>query len=155
MYRHPALAPLSREHHLALQLARGIQKNASPHLRATLPSDPGALVAHVRAVFVSDLERHFEAEEKIVVEAVRGRDLELDALCTTVLREHAEMRELVRRLGLSELSAGACDDLLDQLGLALEAHVREEERTFYERVQTTLDEAALLRSPAVPTSKAQ
>ncbi|MEO6419686.1 MAG: hemerythrin domain-containing protein [Polyangiaceae bacterium] len=145
MYRHPALAPLSREHHRVLQLARGIQKNASAHLRATLPAEPRALAAHVATMFASELEGHFEIEERILVEAVRGRDAELDTLCTTLVREHTEMRVLAGRLVVPELSSDACQELLDRLGAALEEHVRQEERTFYERIQTIMSEAELLR----------
>lgn len=145
MYRHPALTPLSREHHLALQLARGIQKTASAHLRANLPPDLRALAAHVCSRFAGELEAHFAAEEKILVEALRGRDPELDALCASVVREHAEMRELARQVSLPGLSDAAIEDLLDRLGVALETHVRTEERAFYDRIQTTLDEPALLR----------
>lgn len=145
MHRHPALAPLSRDHHLALQLARGIQKTASPHLRSTLPAGTRALAAHVIAVFADELEGHFDAEEKLLIEAVRGREPELDALSAEIVREHSEMREMARQLALPDLSDGSCMELLDRLGVALEAHVRKEERSLFERVQALLDEGALLR----------
>jgi hypothetical protein len=148
MFRHPALAQLSREHHLVLQLARGIQKNASAHLRATLPAEARSLAVHVNAVFASELEPHFEVEEKVLVAAVRGHDPELDALSSAIVGEHAEMRELARKLARPDLSDAAYADLLDELGIALERHVRNEERTFYARVQACLDDAALLRLSA-------
>ena len=125
--------------------ATGIQKNASVHLRSNLPPKPRALAAHVCSVFAGEIEAHFEVEEKFVVEAVRGRDVELDALCAAVVREHAQMRELVRQLALPDLPDASCEDLLDRLGSALEAHVRSEERSFYERIQVVLSEAELLR----------
>ena len=145
MYRHPALAPLSRDHHLALQLARGIQRNASVHLRSKLPPTPHALAAHVCSVFAAEIEAHFEIEETLVIEAVRGRDVELDAICAEVVREHAQLRDLVRQLSLPDLPDAPFEDLLDRLGSALEAHVRTEERSFYERIQVVLSEAELLR----------
>jgi iron-sulfur cluster repair protein YtfE (RIC family) len=148
--RHPTLAPLSRDHHLALQLARGLIAGGSPHLRAQLPSDPRALVAHVRNVFADEIEPHFEVEERCVMPAVNGRNAELDAVCAEIKAEHDTMRALVTELGGPELTTAEIDERLDRLGRLLEAHVRKEERSLYEGVQETLDEHELLQlAPSV------
>ena len=143
MIRHPALVPLSRDHHLALLLARAIQKAASVQLRGSLPAGVEALVKHVCLVFASELEGHFCVEEELLVEAVRGIDFELDALCQDVVREHAVMRDLVRQLSEPDLSDSVTESLLDELGKTLESHVRSEERALYPRVERALGESGL------------
>ncbi len=147
--RHPALVSLSREHHLALQLARAVQTGVSRTLEATLPSDPGARIEHVRSFFARELAPHFAAEEEVLLDAVHGRDAKLDALCASIRDEHGEMRGIVDAL-VSRIEArdGAQDareiaSQLDRFGALLEAHVRREERELYPAIEATLGEAAL------------
>ena len=97
--RHPALVSLSREHHLALQLARAVQTGVSHTLAATLPSDSRARIEHVRSFFARELAPHFAAEEEVLLEAVHGRDPKLDALCASIRDEHGAMRGIVDALG--------------------------------------------------------
>lgn len=139
--RHPALAPLSREHHHALLLARGLQRGVSSHLRAELPSDPPALAAHVCAYFDTHLTPHFRAEE-LVMDAVRAGDPELVEACRVVASEHARLGQMIDSLR-QPMEAGAQLDQLDRFGALLEAHVRSEERSLYEGVQRCLDDDAL------------
>jgi uncharacterized protein (DUF1778 family) len=139
--RHPALAPLSREHHPALLLARGLQRGVSSHLRAELPAEPAALAAHVCAFFDTNLAPHFLAEE-LVLEAARGGSAELVAASRRIEAEHAQLREMADSLR-RPMEPEAQLDLLDRFGALLEAHVREEERSLYEGVQQVLDEDAL------------
>lgn len=141
--RHPALAPLSREHHHALLLARGLKRGASDHLRATLPHDERALAAHVCGVFDAELAPHFAIEEELVVPAARGRDGSLDAVCDAVLDEHARLGAMIAELRAPATSPMRIAELLDAFGTLLELHVRNEERVLYERVQDVLDETAL------------
>lgn len=141
--RHPALVPLSREHHFALKLARALRADGSRHLRATLPPEPAALAEHVRAVFAAELERHFVVEEQLVLGALEGRSAELDAICAEIRREHEQLRELQGRLGDRGLSDEGILAVLDRFGALLEEHVRSEERVLYDRVERTLDAASL------------
>ena len=143
MQRHPALAPLSREHHFALQLAGRLQKKRPPSSPKTIEPTARDLREQVRAAFPDKLDAHFDVEERLIVPAVYGRDIELDALCSDVVREHAEMRALASELSAPGLGDAQCDELLVRLGAALEAHVRLEERLFFPRIESVLDEAAL------------
>ena len=139
--RHPALVPLSREHHHALLLARGLRRGASSHLRATLPTEPAALAAHVAAFYDTTLAPHFRAEE-LVLAAARESGTELSAVCGEIEAEHERLREMASALR-SQMEPTAQLDLLDHFGALLESHVRTEERSLYEGVQESLDEAAL------------
>lgn len=141
--RHPALAPLSRDHHRALQLACAPIAGGSQHLRAQLPRDLHALVAHVQKVFAEEIERHFAVEEASVLTAMSGRSAALDAECAEISVEHDTMRVLVSELGIPADGRGDIELFLDRLGTILEAHVRKEEGTLYEHVQTTLADGEL------------
>lgn len=141
--RHDALRSLSRDHHVALQLARGLQSGAAPLLRAQLPQGARACAAHVRRVFVHELEAHFAAEERVLLPAIAGRDETLDRIWADIDREHAEMRGLITKLEDESLDDGQIDALLDRFGHLLEEHVRKEERSLYQRVQEVLDERTL------------
>lgn len=141
--RHPVLAPLSREHHHALLLARGVQKGASDHIRATLPPDARGLAAHVCAVYDAQLARHFTLEEEVLVATVRGRNVTLDAACEEVVEEHARLRAMIEELRAPTTPADRLEGVLDAFGALLESHVRKEERVLYTGVQDALDETEL------------
>lgn len=144
LQRHPALVPLSREHHAALVLARAIQLDGSAQLRAKLPREPRALVSHVTKVYAEALAPHFEAEDELVLVAARGRSPALDAICQDIEDDHAQLRAMIAELRAPELAESQIGSLLDRFGKLLEAHVRKEERSLYEGVQQALDESELV-----------
>jgi hemerythrin len=141
--RPEALDPLTRDHRLALLLARGIQSGAAPQLRASLPKGARTLAVYVCRVFDEEIEGHFAAEETVVLRAVEGLDPALDVLCKELEAEHEEMRALVRSLRDAKVDVTATEQILDRFGRLLESHVRKEEQSFYQRVQEVLDPATL------------
>lgn len=141
--RHEALRPLSRDHHLALQLARGVQANASAHLRAELPTARRELVAHVQRVFAEELAAHFDVEDRVLAPAVAGKAPDLDRVRNEIEAEHAELGALAARLSDPALDDAAIDAALDRFGRMLEGHVRREEREYYQRIQEVLDDASM------------
>lgn len=141
--RHQALRPLSRDHHIALQLAQGLQTGASRHLRAQLPSERRALVAHVQRVFGEELAAHFDMEDRVLAPAVAGKAPDLDRISREIESEHAALSALAASLSDPALDDAAIDATLDRFGRMLEAHVRREEREYYERIQEVLDEASM------------
>ncbi len=143
LQRHEALRSLSRDHHVALQLARAIQIKGDPRLRAELPADGQQLAAHVQRVFSRELAAHFEVEDSVLAPMVAGQDTTLDRIVSDIESEHAEMMELAAGLAAASTSPEALEQRLDRLGAMLESHVRREEREYYERIQEVLDEAAL------------
>jgi iron-sulfur cluster repair protein YtfE (RIC family) len=137
--RDPSLVPLSRDHHVALQLAEGLKRDGPEALRAVLPQTLEGRIAHVLAFIAEHLAPHFAVEEDVVFPAVGGRDRELDAIIGRVLAEHARMRGIFRKL---ESGAGLEDDL-DALGRALAGHVRLEERELFVRIEAVVPAADL------------
>jgi len=139
--RHPAFVPLSRDHHHALVLARGLQTDGPA---GTLPAELGARVAHTVRVFVEELEPHFRCEEDVLLSRLRGRDPELDRACDDVQDDHETLRAMI-----AELTIDPNAQRLDAFGRKLEAHVRLEERALFETAQRVVPEDELARLEAL------
>jgi Hemerythrin HHE cation binding domain len=130
MRRHPALAPLSRDHHHALVLAQQLRR-ANEHDAATTAQ---AFLDHWR-----DEERlHFRLEEAVLLPAFAAHaDPDHPAVVRTPV-DHVRIRADVERLtGGSELA------LLHELGTRLADYVRLEADELFPLIERTLREPAL------------
>jgi hypothetical protein len=126
--RHPRLAPLSRQHHVALVEGRALRD-----------LDPGAAAEQRRAAverFLAFWRRegaiHFRTEEEVLLPwYARWGDLEHPAVVRMLL-DHAAIRGAV--LGLGAASAAE----LRALGARLMAHVRLEEDEVFPLIEATV-----------------
>lgn len=138
MKRHPALVPLSRQHHDGLALGVFIERG----LRAGAdPGEPERLRKQVLDAWEFELEGHFEVEERVLFPAVR-ESIPDPRTVDLLVSEHQEIRQLI-----GSLRTAADDGLKDALlavRSALTRHIRTEERVLFEAVQDSLDEADLL-----------
>ena len=138
MKRHPALTPLSREHHGALILARLLQKDAPVY--KGLPTDIQGKAEYAFKFYQEELVKHFEDEER-VLKLVTGVKSNLDFMIETIYREHQELHKLFQ-------SIDNHPDLishLDQIGKTLETHVRKEERELFPLMQETCNEDLMIK----------
>lgn len=133
MKRHPSLAPLSREHHGALILARLLQKDAPAY--KGLPSDSAGKAVYALNFYKEELVKHFEEEEKIL-KLVTGVNAALDLMVETIFHEHQELHVLFKSINNHPRVTAH----LDKLGKALEIHVRKEERELFPLIQETCSE---------------
>ena len=140
MKRHPSLAPLSRDHHHVLVLAQGLHPEGPQTLRDALPADPAERARHTLEVWRREIEPHFESEERFLAPALEGRDPALDAELARMRRDHEGIRALVA--AVDPVSPDVREALAD-LGRALVAHVRAEERGLFEVAQRVMTEPAL------------
>jgi len=85
------------------------------------------------------LKGHFKLEEEVLFPSIKGFDTELDELAVEVAAEHSKLRELIERL----VAANHQESRLDELGFALEAHIRKEERVLFQKIQEVLSEKEL------------
>ncbi|SKB29909.1 hemerythrin domain-containing protein [Daejeonella lutea] len=132
MKRHESLAPLSREHHGALILARLLQKGAPAY--KGLPADPAGKARYALQFYENELTQHFIYEEKMVP-VLKDINPKLDDMLREMSEEHVILRELFSQLNNpKDLSAQ-----LDKLGKALEKHVRKEEREIFPLIQDSCD----------------
>lgn len=128
MKRHPALVPLSREHHEALVLA----------LRARTTSDEAkasALREQLLRRWEEQFKPHFAAEEQTLLPALAAAGATGPA--EEAFAQHEELRALIARLDDGDLAA------LAPWGRAMDRHVRFEERQLFPLAQHLLDLPAL------------
>lgn len=136
MKRHPALVPLSHDHHHALVQAKRLREEGLPAARAFL------------RFFRAETTRHFREEEELVFPLLYGEEPEQ---LRRALLQHQQLRALARRLRDGEDVAVELADLLAE-------HIRLEERDLFELIQRLvpageLDAIGLApREPAAPVA---
>lgn len=136
MRRHPALAPLSRDHHQALFRALALK-------RADAASAPAALGEMVE-FFDQHGALHFRVEEEVLLPMyVReaGADPRDEAIAR-VLTDHVWIR--ARIAALREAGAAPPEEVRE-LGERLDAHVRHEERVLFPAIERALSADQLER----------
>lgn len=124
MRRHPALHPLSRDHHDILLHARRL-RGEDPRVKVDTAID--RFLRYHDAVLV----HHFNEEEEALL-----RHLPAD-LGMRLVAEHNDLRRRAAGLRMDGQAAA--------LGEALRAYVRYEEDVLFQHLQATLDEDALAR----------
>ena len=128
--RHPALIPLSQDHHFGLLLCWKIRKG----FKLEIPSNRIAL--YVKYFFADHLERHFQEEEQYLFPLMEaGHEKRIKAE-----DQHKQLRQLVASLDDEREQVEA---ILDTFERELEAHIRFEERDLFQYLQKTLDPSAL------------
>lgn len=125
--RHPALIPLSREHHYALVFCRSLKRG--DHADAAWVQ---RWTDRARRFYGVDLRAHFAAEEEVLFPASRA--FGLGPLVDELVAEHRTLEMLIDEGRLRELA-----DLL-------ETHIRKEERQLFEVLDTRLDSATDLQA---------
>lgn len=132
MKRSPALAQLSRDHHVALVVARQL---------ANADTDDAAAAAVRFVEFLAGHElAHFALEETVLLPAMpdgpRGQ-----TLTERMLEDHEYLRLGAKRL--RDSSQPLNTEYLHQLGQRLRAHVQMEERELFPYLEQALDPATL------------
>lgn len=128
MKRHPALEPLSDEHHGALVLARAMRRAGS-----AAPADARSAWRDARRRFEAELAPHFRLEEEVLLPALESAGE--GGLAARVREEHSRLRGLVDAEPTAENAAA--------FGALLHDHVRFEERVLFPRAEAVLSPAAL------------
>lgn len=119
MKRNPALAPLSREHHASLVLARRIGNTTRTGNQTAL----AALRAELIALGERELKPHFMLEENALLPQIAAAGGEEFARRTR--REHAALLAALDALDPDDPAGFA------HFGTLLDAHVRFEERELF------------------------
>ena len=139
MKRHPALVPLSRQHHdglaLGVMIERGLRDGAGP----AGPTELERLREQALDLWQLEFRGHFEVEEQIVFPAARQAGE--PGLVDTLVAEHEAIR--LQFEALERASAGELKPLLDQLRTALVNHIRTEERELFQSMQAAMDQPQL------------
>ena len=144
MKRHPALVPLSRDHHHGLVQAKRLRAGADG-------DDPRSAARTFLLFFAQETVGHFREEEELLFPLVADSEGARDPLARTLL-EHQRIHALVRRLG-EQVETGTPDaELMVELGELLEAHIRYEERQLFPLVERLVPDLRLPRAPGSVTA---
>ena len=130
MKRHPALAPLSRDHHHALVIAR--------RLRRADESDAEEAARAFLAHWEDEESLHFRLEEEVLLPAYAAHADPNHAAVVRTLIDHVLIRRDVARLR----DAPALT-LLHELGTRLADHVKLEEHELFPLIERTVPEPEL------------
>ncbi|MGV3525046.1 MAG: hemerythrin domain-containing protein [Candidatus Sericytochromatia bacterium] len=137
MKRDPSLSELSREHLPALILAYRLRHGRSSNPQQPWPTDPLTQWQQVLPFIRGELARHFLAEERFLV-PLQVAD---PASSARILDEHAAFWQHVDHIEARLREPHAVSELplmLKALGELLEAHIRFEERVWFEQIQQAL-----------------
>jgi quercetin dioxygenase-like cupin family protein len=136
MKRHPALIPLSHDHHHGLVQARRLRRAAE----GAAPERRNAGAAFL-TFFARDTRQHFREEEEQLFPLLVGAQDPATELLTRALLEHQRIHALV-----SELDAGDPTPMaMRRLADALEKHIRFEERELFPLIEDVAAEGDLRR----------
>jgi hypothetical protein len=135
MKRSAALAPLSRDHHHAL--------DAALRLRRATPADTGAAVEHFLAFWNADGARNFRIEERHVLGALGPEDREWRSAVDRVERDHADIRMMAAAIASGPREGQT--ELAHRLGGRLRDHVRFEEQQLFRLLEARLPDEELRR----------
>lgn len=139
MQRNPALIALSREHLPALILAYRLRHGRSSNPAHPWPTEPSAQRSAALAFIHGDLARHFAAEEAVLLPL--KEHLSDPGPSERVWAEHQAFWQQVQ--AIEGADPEALPPLLQALGELLEAHVRFEERVWFEQLQSELPPSQL------------
>lgn len=122
--RHPALIPLSHDHHRALVEARRLRRAADSD------DDPAPAAGAFAGFFTAVSVPHFREEEETLFPLVAASE-EARPLVVEALLAHQRLRALVAELSRSVDPRAA----MREIGALLEAHVRAEERELFPLIE--------------------
>ncbi|MCC5830591.1 MAG: hemerythrin domain-containing protein [Phycisphaeraceae bacterium] len=125
--RHEALAPFSRDHYAGLVQAK--------HLKEARDADSASqrqVVADFAEAWQREIQPHFNDEELLLPELISVADHR------RLLDEHDRISEIVDRVLDKRHDDKPDGQKLHELGTALEAHIRWEERELFPRIQRSI-----------------
>jgi iron-sulfur cluster repair protein YtfE (RIC family) len=136
MKRHEALAPLSREHHSALPLAQLLKKDAPVY--KGLPTLHAEKLIYAVKFYKDNLQTHFSKEEELLAK-VKQYHPEIERLACEIIDEHQQLTNLFNNISKENNLINS----LDELGRAMESHIRKEERVLFPLIQQYCPEEIL------------
>lgn len=131
MQRHSSLVPLSHEHKRLLFVCRYLKKDAAPY--EGFPLETKARFEYIVKVFHELMVPHIQKEEYLF-EKCAGQHEAID----TMIRELQEEHLIISRMYSTLTDSTDMDAAMDVLACSLEAHIRKEEREFFELLQNEL-----------------
>jgi quercetin dioxygenase-like cupin family protein/iron-sulfur cluster repair protein YtfE (RIC family) len=135
--RHPALVPLSHQHHTALVAARRLRRGADG-------AEPETEAAAFLAFFAEEAVPHFRDEEEMLFPQVANR-AEAQELILEALLQHQRLHALAAEMTEQLANGKVQRDNMRTLAEFLESHTRLEERKLFPLIEQLVPEERLHR----------
>lgn len=139
MKRHPALVPLSHDHHHGLVQARRLRRAAE----GSDPQHQRQTAKEFVTFFASEGAGHFRDEEEFLLPLLADRPDPAGELLAEIAAQHASIRALTGELRQSIHQGSVDSAVLERLGELLERHIRLEERSLFPLIETVATDAEL------------
>jgi len=136
--RHPALIPLSHDHHHGLALALRCRKQALGQLKPMGLKGLKERTQELRDFFAIHLVVHFRAEEEVLFPKLRELIPESAVIVDQLMHEHRQLRDAVVQLNTD----AGLGKLVFDFGDLLERHIRKEERELFPLFEQHVGETA-------------
>lgn len=141
MKRANQLQPLSRQHHLGLNIARHAKE---------CPDDHAAITKHWSSLtsYLSDMHEHFHIEDTLIANALlpyKETQSEVASVLETLEKQHKSLYEFMAKIKTSTESKDNEVTVVEvkQLGTLLYDHIRFEERELFPIVERYLTKEEL------------
>lgn len=141
MKRANQLQPLSRQHHLGLNLSRHAKESTD---------EPEEIAKHWHNLtsYMDDMQYHFQIEDNLIANALepyRAIQPDVATVLETLDEQHKQLHHLMDTIEQSQKSANKDVTVaqVKELGTLLYDHIRFEERELYPTVEKYLTEAEL------------
>ena len=138
MKRANQLQPLSRQHHLGLNLSRHAKECADT-------TDEIAKHWHNLTDYIDDMQYHFQIEDNLIANALepyRASQAEVASVLAALAGQHKRLQTLIDA-GQKTASQSITTEQVRELGTLLYDHIRFEERELYPIVEKYLTEDEL------------
>ena len=141
MKRHPALIPLSRDHHDGLVQAVRLRRAAAEGDASARLAAAGEFVE-----FFRDEERvHLRDEEEELFPLFLRHVPSEPALLREARVQHMQLEGFARKLGIAVAAGSVERETLDAAGKLLDAHIRLEERQLFPLIEELVPDDELRR----------
>lgn len=142
MKRANQLQPLSRQHHLGLNLSRHAKECTDE------PQEITKHWHHLSSYIINDMQHHFQIEDQLISNALqpyRESQPEVALVLNTLDEQHKLLHKLMEEVQISQQAENNNVTAIQvrKLGTLLYDHIRFEERELYSIVETYLTEAEL------------
>ena len=148
MKRHPALIPLTHDHHHGLKHAR--------RLKLAAKQDEGERAQSAQEFlefFRGDALVHFREEEELLFPAILEHDSGAEEAIGGLLLDHVKMHGFAARLERERLSGSVSADTMTAAGTLLERHIRIEENEVFRYAQEAIPEEELQTLAFAPRAR--
>ncbi|HZA41551.1 MAG TPA: hemerythrin domain-containing protein [Actinomycetota bacterium] len=138
MKRHPALIPLTHDHHHGLKHARRLKLATKQD-----ESERTHTAEEFLDFFRSEALIHFREEEELLFPALLEHDSGAEDAIGGLLLDHVRMHGFAARLERERMSGSVSADTMTAAGTLLERHIRVEENEVFRFAQEAIPEDEL------------